>query len=110
MQDEEQETEEVAMSLAETGEGNLHHEEQRSSASSADSHRRRRALAAHHKEFVGEDPENTDDENCLMAMGRDFPSSSSSQEDAPANDHALEAAEGDGENESGSMGRAGEME
>ena len=56
VQDEEQEAEEMAMSLAETGEETPQTNEGGSPASSADSHRRRRELAARHKEFVGEDP------------------------------------------------------
>ena len=44
-----------------------------------------------------------------MAMGRDFPSSSSSQDDAPANDPAAEPVGGEGEHESGSVGRTVDM-
>ena len=93
VQDEEQEAEEMAMSLAETGEEPPQSSERKSLASSADPHRRRRELAAHHKEFIGEDPHHTDDENCLMAMGRDFPSSPSDQDEAPRENAAPEPEE-----------------
>ena len=60
-------------------------------------------LAAHHKEFIGEDG-GTDDENCLMAMGR-YASSSSSQDGA----NPPEAQEEE-EETNGTTGRTGEME
>ena len=92
VQDEEQEVEEIAVSLAKTGEEAHQSDERGSPVNSADLHRRRRELAAHHKEFVGEDPPPTDDESCLMAMGRDFPSSSSDQDDPPRAEGAPEQA------------------
>ena len=68
--------------------------EEGSQDSTPDSHRRRRLLAAHHKDFIGEDSRKSDDENCLMAMGRYDSNSSSQEEVPPANDEA-EAPEGE---------------
>ena len=62
--------------------------EEGSQDSTPDSHRRRRLLAAHHKDFIGEDSRKSDNENCLMAMGRYDSNSSSQEEVPPANDEA----------------------
>ena len=90
--DNEQEEEETAMTMMETG--GEEPSEEGSQDSTPDSHRRRRLLAAHHKDFIGEDSRKSDDENCLMAMGRYDSNSSSQEEVPPANDEA-EAPEGE---------------
>ena len=81
--DEEQEEEEATATLMETGEEPRSEDDTRSST--PNSHRRRRLLAAHHQDFIGEDGERSDDEQCLMAMGRYTSSSSSQDEPLPAN-------------------------
>ena len=82
--DNEQEEEETAMTMMETG--GEEPSEEGSQDSTPDSHRRRRLLTAHHKDFIGEDSRKSDDENCLMAMGRYDSNSSSQEEVPPAND------------------------
>ena len=81
--DEEQEEEEATATLMETGEEPRSEDDTRSST--PNSHRRRRLLPAHHQDFIGEDGERSDDEQCLMAMGRYTSSSSSQDEPVPAN-------------------------
>ena len=66
--DNEQEEEKTAMRMMETG--GKEPSEESSQDSTLDSHRRRRLLAAHDKDFIGEDGRKSDDENCLVAMGR----------------------------------------
>ena len=80
---EEQEEEEATATLMETGEEPRSEDDTRSST--PNSHRRRRLLAAHHQDFIGEDGERSDDEQCLMTMGRYTSSSSSQDKPLPAN-------------------------
>ena len=107
VREEEQEVEETAMSLEETGGEDAHDSVARSPTSSTNCHRRRRMLAMHHKEFIGEDDGGTDDEHCLMAMGR-YASSSSSQDGAPPDEEPQEREEE--EEIHGTTGRTGEIE
>ena len=100
---EEQEVEEAAMSMAETGGEDTHESDAHSPVSTANSHRRWRMLAMHHKEFIGEDNGGTDDEHCLMAMER-YDSSSSSQDGAPPDEEPQEREEEEG---NGTTGRTG---
>ena len=86
--DNEQEEEDTATTMMETG--GEEPSEEGSQDSTPDSHRRRRLLAAHHKDFIVEDGRKSDDENCLMAMGR-YDSNSSSQEEVPPANDAAEA-------------------
>ena len=74
-----------------------------SPTSTANSHRRKRKLAMHHKEFIGEDRGDTDDEH----WGR-YASSSSSQDGAPPDEEPQER--GEEEEINGTTGRTGEME
>ena len=105
-EEEQEEEEEAAMSMVETGGEDAHETDVNSPASTVNSHRRRRLLAIHHKEFIGEDNGETDDEHCLMAMER-YDSGSSSQDGAPPDEEPQEREE---EEVNGTTGRTGETE
>ena len=66
----------MAYNIQETGHGDTAWEgpgdTPENDSDSCDSHRRRRILAAHHKDFIGEDPKQTqeEDETSMMVMGR----------------------------------------
>ena len=107
VREEEQEVEDTAMTLEETGREDMPESDARSPTSTANSHRRRRMLAMHHKEFSGEDGGGTDDERCLMAMGG-YASSSSSQNGEPPEEAPQEREEEEEIN--GTTGRTAEME
>ena len=107
VREEEQEEEEAAMSMVETGGEEAQETDVNSPASTVNSHRCRRLLAIHHKEFIGEDNGDTDDEHCLMAMER-YDSGSSSQDGAPPDEEPQEREEE--EEVKGTTGRTGEME
>ena len=92
-QDEETEVEEATMALLETGEGTTFREEDDQSSGTEDSHRRCRMLAARHKDHIGEDE---GDGHCLMAMGRDISSRSSSSSHNPVPGISRTSAEGGG--------------
>ena len=109
------EIEETALALQETGEYETLRDEEDQSSGTDTSHRRRRAMAAHHKDYIGEDPKESDDEgdgHCLMAMGRDISSrsSSSSRDPVPPVDHLPEGENEDIGDDEETTKRTGELE